>query len=365
MNIVANTSSYEKNVFGGCALVTPLCFNPSAADIKRIKGLPDTVDIKEPDYNKEIKGMKARKVVLLCEIDPTVQNPKFQGKKEYVNLEFFIANVDHVSESGKVLVIDHMYNSVWITPVPGKTFREVLDALRDNVSVHQDKNGKDYKIYTCPSTDTKYYSYDKALVEMIENNYPVRASKYGEVALMTTILSMSNIEIPSAKAKNNMRAKFTFEFNDHLDTFKAICEGDNVVLNGYLLTSSVQTSAINHFTKNGIQRKLGVFLYGSIVGDKFYQNAYAPKGNPSVFTFKEDNKLQVVNFRDKEGNSQVHELPFDWGKGYDFLRTINDAKYPLEGVFTSNYMFGKVTPDTNATTTIESAAAPVDDDLPF
>ena len=69
-----------KATFTGGVFATPIIFNPNAADIRRIKNIPEEYKVTEPDYSRVIQDKEYR----------TVKNNTFFFAQKELTFFFFL-----------------------------------------------------------------------------------------------------------------------------------------------------------------------------------------------------------------------------------------------------------------------------------
>ena len=112
----------RKARFAGETLVTPLCFNPTAEQIKFFKGIRPDAQIDEPTYKRTMtlndEKVEFSVVSLLCEFKPNeilgLEENKYSDRV-FVSYEILVDKEQVVgNKSGKTQVIDEHNQTAWV-----------------------------------------------------------------------------------------------------------------------------------------------------------------------------------------------------------------------------------------------------------
>ncbi|NRB64689.1 MAG: hypothetical protein HRU40_16955, partial [Saprospiraceae bacterium] len=91
----ANKANVTKGKFTGEVLLTPICFNPTSEELRKIKNVPEEFDVKTPDYSSvvTIQDVDYKKLYLLCSFNPNeiLETDKYQDVV-YVYYELFLSD---------------------------------------------------------------------------------------------------------------------------------------------------------------------------------------------------------------------------------------------------------------------------------
>ena len=328
-----------KAIFSGAALVTPVCFNPTAEQLRAIKNIKAEYEVTEPDYHATMKDGEVYSVVsLLCKFNPNeiLKLKKNEYANEvFVNYKVFLKNEDRVgAASGKTQVIDEHNQSAWIK-LSGKTS---LSKQIEKVQAEQDYN--QYK--------------DKDSIYKI-NAKTARIAKVGEVALYDLIFAMSTLDEHRINAENPAKSTTLDEFKigeDPSKTFENICEGDVSALDMFLVTNSDEFDGSDFFYKNGVQNKLGVVLGAREKDGKLYQDILTPSPKaPNKCTFRPSDMMRQYTF----GESRVAK---------ETVENMTNADYPWASHWGGNLDF-KVQLAPVAEAAVKTEVKESSDDLPF
>jgi len=137
--------------FAGETLVTPVMFNPSGDDIKKIKSLPEDMTITDPTYKRTLKmyedGEKVEKeysvLSLLCSFNPNaILKSKAYPQSMFVNYDILVSpeqvkgrdklddNKNPIVGTAKYQVIDDHNQSGWVLI---KKKQSVKDAVQEAI----------------------------------------------------------------------------------------------------------------------------------------------------------------------------------------------------------------------------------------
>jgi hypothetical protein len=290
------TNNNVKAFFSGEVLATPIKFNPTAADIKRIKGL--NKDISEPEYKKTIGDKQYTLISLLLEFNPNkLLNSKDYSNKNFVNYEFAISkDYAYGKNSGKYQIIDDHNQVAWV---------KVEDLNDVKSAVLKAKASGEYK--------------EKDRIHDIDEN-TARIAKVGEVALYDLLFNMSNFA-PYRKGKEDSLSHFYLGENPH-ETFDLLVDGVFDILDCVLVNGQFHEF---YTDKNDNQLPLGILLGVSHNRNGgLRQEVYTPNTHINISTsalFKYSAKEREITVNDKVYKTKLSK---------ETIKTINDQNYPWD-----------------------------------
>lgn len=323
--------------FSGETITTPVLFNPTAEEIRKIKELPEGMDIREPSYKKTIKGDEYSLISLLLQYNP---NKLLKLKDKPYSDKMFVNYVVHCSpefvqgaKSGKWQVIDQSNEHAWVT-------------IEDDQSVED-------AVITAVKSGT-YNDYDK--IHKVDAQ-TARKACVGEVALYSLVFNMSTLD-PNVPNKDMELTGFKFG-DDPTETFKNFCEGDLTPLNNLMVLNDAVVDEKEFFITNGKQNSLGVFLgvRGNDDNTVMYQDIMYPLTFMNVFT--------PSTFRPTSYNREVSGFE-DLGKtrlDRDAVKWLKAEKYAWSSEWGGSLNFKEMS--LTDLRTAEDNDDDGDDDLPF
>lgn len=311
-------------VFAGETLVTPILFNPTADQVRKIKNISEDYDVNEPSYNKTftINGEEKEFSVisLLCKFNP---NEILDVKNEYKDDVFvsyeILCSKDEVkgSNSGKYQVIDESNISAWVR-VPDRR-KKLADVIRAEIN---------------SNTYSEYDSIHKL------NPDTARIACVGEVALYQLIFNMSSLDPhkPNDDPKKNMELT-EFKFGENpTETFKLICDGDVSVLNELMVITKSKSELLSNFSNNGVQNTLGVFLGAQPNSDKtkLYQTVMSCPTHINV------NYSSTFRITDINSKKKTYEYLGETRLPKEAIKTLTDEKHPWKAEWGGTLSFKEV-----------------------
>lgn len=378
-------------IFTGEAFVTPLIFNPTAEQIKQFKKLPDSLEVKEPNYivekvvNKE-SGEKrpVRKVSLLTTFDPNKfikhkagETVVKYGQNYFLNYEILISNTLVTSDkSDKMYVIDAKMNTAWVN-----CNLEKVKALGEKLRLAR-KSGDATEIEDAKDEITKFTrkAVKEAAAAMGDKSYgaaaidltTVRVCREGEDTLAKLIFDMSAISMPRYMTKEDIkklqkedpkkceaRVKDYEEFDmSHTEEIFNMCVANRFDEVNQLIFEDNK----EFFQSEGKQCEFGVFLGARVSDDhKIYQSYMRPLGNFGMeCTFKKAYK--AVKSAVMDGFSAYG--PTFMPKA--MVKKITDANYGYSDIWQDSFVFTPYDVEEFEPAKDEVVAPKVEvDDLPF
>lgn len=325
--------------FTGGVFATPIMFNPSADDLRRIKEIPAEYDVKEPNYERVIKEENYRIVNLLCKFNPNkalkLKNPAYSDEV-YVDYKFYISNRPVVGKnSGKTQIIDAHNQNAWIL-LSGKSSIE--------------------KQVTAAQAQDSPYS-DKDPIRRI-NPATARIAMQGEVALYDLVFKMSTLDkhrINDDEPEKSTRLDDFVLGENPTEVINNIFNGEYTALNMLTAQSEDDFEGKEYFVKDGENNPLGLFLgvRPNQDRDKLYHDVLAPftafpVGFEATFrtTDRTNDYSDIVVAGNKLGESKLSkkavehlthdEYPWSsfWGNSLDFQEVTVDDLPEEEGSIT-------------------------------
>lgn len=353
-NSAQQNSINFKALFTGETLVTPVMFNPSAEDLRRIKNINAEWDVNEPDYLKTIKGEEYRIISLLCKFNPNetlkLKTPAYPNDM-FVEYKLYVSNRPVVgTNSGKTQIIDCHNQNAWIK-LEGKA------KLADQIKAAQKE-------------DSPYKSGDP--LRKI-NADTARIAKQGEVALYDLVFKMSTLD--KHNIKEDEPAKSTrlddFRLGENAEkTFENIVNGDYTALNMLMADNPQDFEGKEFFVnKSGNNNKFGVMLgvRPNLEGDKIYQDVLTPFTVFSVTpeciyrsTDREWDYTDVIHNKVKLGKSKLSKKAVEY---------MTASQYGWSSFWNNSFTFQEVTiadlPKNDTKVEGPTQAPQPSDDLPF
>ena len=334
----ANASVDFKAIFSGAALVTPICFNPTAEQLRTLKNIPADREVNEQEYKANLKDGEVYSVVnLLCKFNP---NEILKTKGEfsdnvYVNYKILCQNKERVGgASGKTQVIDEHNQSAWVKLAGKTTLCKQIEKIQED---------QDFAAYK-----------EKDSVFKI-NAKTARIAKVGEVALYQLVFDMSVLDEhrPNKENPDKGTTLETFALSENpTKTFENICEGDVSSLNMLLASSKDEFDAAEFFHKDGVQNKIGVVLGMREKDGKTYQDILCPSPKaPARCTWRPSDMMRPYPF----GEYRVAK---------ETVENITNADYPWSSHWGGNLDF-KVQEMPKVEAVVKNKVVAKNDDLPF
>lgn len=339
-------------LFTGEVYVTPVMFNPSADDLRRIKNVKEEFDVKEPEYNKVIKGNDYHVINLLCKFNPNEVlklKTKQYADEMFVDYKFYISNRPVVgAASGKTQIIDCHNQNAWIK-LEGK----------DSLAV---------QVRKAQAADSPYKDGDP--IRKI-NPDTARIAKQGEVALYDLVFKMSTLD------KHNIKEDEP-EKSTRLDDFRLgenpekvidnIINGDYTSLNMLIASNPQDFEGKEFFVKGDSNNKVGMLLGVRLneAGDKIYQDVWAPftvnSVSPETIFRPSDREFDYTDttYKGKKlGKSRLNKKA---------IEQLTHAQYPWTCFWNNSFTFQEVTIDDipkNNTSVAPQPPVQESDELPF
>jgi hypothetical protein len=356
-NKTAN-SAQQSNInfralFTGETYVTPVAFNPSAEDLRKIKNVREDFEIKEPEYNKVIKGEDYHIISLLCKFNPNETlklKTQAYANEVFINYNLYISNRPVMgANSGKTQIIDCHNQNAWIK-LEGKA------KLADQIKAAQQH-------------DSPYKDGDP--LRKI-NSDTARIAKQGEVALYDLVFKMSTLDKHNIKEDEPTKSTRLDDFRlgeNAEKTFENLTKGDYTALNMLLASNSQDFEGKEHFVKGNENNKIGVLLgvRPNQEGDKIYQDVFTPFTVFSVVpetiyrsTDREWDYTDTVYKGKKLGKSRLNKKA---------VESLTSPTYPWTSYWSNSFKFQEVTVDDlpKNNTKVDGPAPKIEqsDDLPF
>lgn len=340
-----------KALFTGEVYATPVAFNPTAADLRRLKSIPEEWDINEPEYTRVIKDNDYGIVSLLLKFNPN-DALKLKAKQYsddvFVEYKIFVSNRPVVGNaSGKTQLIDCHNQHGWVKlDGEGTLAQQVKAAQAEDSPYHPGDPMRKLNPDTC------------------------RTAKQGEVALYDLVFKMSTLDRhrinEDEPAKSTRLDEFKLGENPE-KTFENIVNGDCTALNMLLASSTADFDARDYFVKEGVNNKVGIFLgvRPNQSNDKIYQDVLAPftvaaVGFEAMFrpTDREWDYTAITHDGVALGKSKLSR---------DAVKHLTDEKYAWPAYWNSSFKFQEITIDDLPSGEVETEIvdAPKNDDLPF
>ena len=251
-----------KAVFTGCTYTTPVMFNPTADDLRRIKNINPEWDINEPEYTRVIKEEDYRIISLMCKFNP---NKTLKLKKsEYAN-DVFVDYKIYISDrtvvgakSGKTQIIDQHNQNGWILLEGDAPLAEQVRKAQLEDSPY--KNGDPIRRMN-PDT--------------------ARPAKQGEVALYDLVFRMSTLDRhyinEDAPEKSTRLDEFKLGENPE-EVWSNLVNGDYTSLNMLMADNEQDFEGKNFFVTDGVNNRLGLMLGArpNSDKDKLWQSVLSP-----------------------------------------------------------------------------------------
>lgn len=384
-------------IFTGQCFMTPIMFNPTGAQIKQIKNLPDSLEVREPEYivDKTVdrntgEKRKVRKISLMCSFEPAsmLSKPKAgETAVKYANKYFYNYNVlissmlvhsRNADKGDKILVIDSKMNSAWVPCNVDKAIElneKVRKARKDGVE-DEIKDAQDdltafvKKAVKQAATAMGDMSYGAACLHLDS----VRACRDGEEVISKLIFDMTPLQsayymtkdaakkLQKEDAKKYEARKQAYEDFDMSPTeeiFNMLLANDIDAVNKLIFEDNKEW-----FESDGQQCKFGVFLGARVADDgKVYQSSMGAYGNfifGQQYTFKKAWKaVKPAALKDYSAYGLTF-IPKDMAK------KITDTQYGYSDIWQDSFEFQPYF--------VEEFVQPVDervettskiDDLPF
>lgn len=332
--------------FTGGVFTTPIAFNPTADDIRRIKNIPDTVNINEPSYTQTIKGEEYRKVSLWVEFNPNevlkLKKPQYADNVT-VKYEIFVSDRDNVGrKSGKSQVIDTHNQTGWIKLSGKKSLQKQIEEAQADDSPYK------------PADPIRRIDAANA-----------RVAKQGEVALYELIFNMSTLDEHRPNSEDPAKGKELHEFKlgeNPTETIENIFHGDLSSLRMLLATSGQDFEGKEYFTEDGANNPLGIFLGVSEDNGRLYQRVFSP------FTVSPVSYMTTYRKTDRTHDYSAEKLE-DSKLKPEAVRVLLDDEYPWDNYWNDSLKFQSITveqyEDAKAPAATMVMADEGDDDLPF
>lgn len=341
-------------LFTGEVMATPVMFNPTADDLRRLKNIPEQFDVNEPEYNRVIKDKDYHTVSLLCKFNPNealkLKTPKYSDEV-FVEYKIFVSNRPVVGNaSGKTQVIDcHNQNGWLLIDEKGGSIEEQMKLAQADDSPYKD--GDPIRKMN-PST--------------------TRVAKQGEVALYDLVFKMSTLDKHYINQDDDSKSTRLEDFRlgeNPTEIIDNIFNGDYTALNMLIANNDTDFEGKDFFVnRDGENNKIGLFLgvRPSVSGDKIYQDVLAPFTVGAVgfeAVTRPSDRLNdytdVYHNKVKLGRSRLNKKA---------LEALIDEKYGWSCFWNNSFEFQEVTIDDlpNENTDVTGPVqAPVVDDLPF
>jgi hypothetical protein len=335
--------------FTGAVYATPIMFNPSAADLRRIKDIPAEFEVNEPNYERVIKENDYRIISLLCKFNPNKALKLKQnayGEEVFVDYRIYISNRAVVGKtSGKTQVIDCHNQNAWIL-LSGKTSLEK-------------------QILKAQQADSQYHDGDP--IRRI-NAATARIARQGEVALYDLVFRMSTLDRHRINEEDESKTTRLDEFylgEDPVEVIENIFNGEYTALNMLMADNAQDFEGKEYFVKNGENNPLGIFLgvRPNQDGDKIYHDVLAPF---TVFpvgfeaTFRATDRLNdysdIIVAGNKLGESKLSKKA---------VAHLTHDEYPWSSFWGNSLSFQEVTIDDLPKEESAVTPPPANDDLPF
>lgn len=382
-------------VFTGEAFVTPLIFNPNAEQLKRVKGLPDKVEVNEPNYIVEVavaKGSEEKrkmlKINLLCGFNPNTMLPKpKEGDKVVKYADKYFLNFDIMASSSivtnknrdKVMVIDGKLNSCWVEC-------DVEKAVKLNEELKAARKSKDGDAISDAKDDASKFirtAVKKAAAAMGDVSYgaakidldTVRIAREGEEPLAKLIFDMTAMSPVRYMTKEEGKKLQKEDAKKYEARKKAYEEFDmSMTEEIFNLFVTQKFDAVNTlifdenkewFESDGQQCKVGVFLGARLTEDhKVYQSCMRPSSKlcfGDYFTFKKyysSSKAQTLKDFPEYGNTFMPK---------ETAKRIVDQEYGYQDIWQDSFAFQPyfVPEFTAPEESVEVESKDESDDLPF
>lgn len=210
----ANKANVTKGKFTGEVLLTPICFNPTSEELRKIKNVPEEFDVKTPDYSSvvTIQDVDYKKLYLLCSFNPNeiLETDKYQDVV-YVYYELFLSDQEIISKNNSSLVIDEHNQNSWVKRDGKKGAKTLVKAAQ--------AEGSGYK--------------EKHPIHKIDAN-TARFAKIGEIELQQLIFDLSTLDRHNPTSKNPSEL-IEFKLGENpSETFSHICEGEVSSINKFM-----------------------------------------------------------------------------------------------------------------------------------
>ena len=248
--------------FTGGVFTTPIMFNPTADDLRRIKNIPDTITIKDPKYDRVIKDENYRVVSLLCKFNPNkalkLKQPRYKSEV-YVDYKIYISDRPVVGKtSGKTQIIDAHNQNGWVL-LSGKA------SLEKQVLKAQEQDSP--------------YS-DKDPLRRI-NAATARVAMQGEVALYDLVFRMSTLDkhrINEDEPEKTTRLDDFVLGENPTEVINNIFNGEYTALNMLCASNGQDFEGKEYFVKGEVNNPLGLFLgvRPNQDGDRLFHDVLAP-----------------------------------------------------------------------------------------
>lgn len=338
-----------KATFTGSVFATPIIFNPTAADVRRIKNIPEEYNVTEPDYNRVIQDKEYRTVSLLLKFDPNkamkLKSPIY-GTDTFVKYDIYVSDRPVVgAKSGKTQVIDCHNQNGWVK-FSGKK------SIKDQLILAQ-------------ADDSPYHPGDPMRKLDPET---VRIARQGEVALYDLVFKMSTLDkhrINDDEPEKSTRLDDFRLGENPSEVIENIFNGDYTALNMLMADNSQNFEGKEFFVKNDKNNELGIFLgvRPNQDGDKIYQDVLAPF---TVFPVGIE-----ATYRPTDRNYDYTDTMFNSVKltktklNKKAVEYLTHEEYPWKSFWNNSFDFKEVTVDDLPQNQTETESAVVDDELPF
>jgi hypothetical protein len=338
-------------MFTGEVLATPVKFNPTADDLRKIKNIKDDFDVKEPEYRKTIQGNEYQTVSLLLKFNPNkvlkLKNQAYPNEM-FTEYKIYVSNRPNVAgKSGKTQIIDQHNQSAWIK-LEGK------DSLEKQVMKAQEVDSP--------------YSPGDPLRKI--NPKTARVAMQGEVALYDLVFKMSTLDKHKINEDDATKSTFLEDFvlgENPKEVMENIFNGECTSLNMLVDKESDFPGKEFFFNKDGENNPIGVMLgvRPNDSGDKIYQEVYAPF---TVFPVAQETTFRPMDKEYDYSDIKFNGVKLDKGHlNKKAVEAMTDANYPWKAFWNNSFKFQEVTVDDlpKQGNDIQPPVSQPTDDLPF
>lgn len=350
------TNINYRATFTGTVFATPVMFNPTADDLRRIKNIREDFDVNEPDYSRTIKDNEYRVVSLLLKYNP---NKALKLKQQAYPNDMFVPYNIYISDrpvvgsnSGKTQIIDCHNQNAWIK-LEGKT------SLKKQIEKAQ--------------TPESPYADGDPLRRI--NPDTARIARQGEVALYDLVFKMSTLDKHKIYEEEPERSTRLDDFKlgeNPTEVIENIFKGEYTALNMLIASNEQDFEGKDFFVdaKTGENNRVGIMLgvRSNDSGDRLYQEVLAPfTAFPVGFEAMYRPTDRTFNYEDEFSNGVALTESKLNKKAVDHM---THEEYPWKCFWNNSFKFQEVTVEDleeKETTTAPpaDATADADDDLPF
>lgn len=326
-----------KAKFTGETLVRPITFNPNGEQIKTIKSLPETFDVTDPTYTRNVylyeNDEKVEKeftvLSLMCSYNPNellgVENQ--YSDEMFVNYEIYISpeqvkgkdkkdsDGNIIPNSAKYQLIDDHNQTAWVVIKPKQKIADAIKAAKED------------------STTSPYDSVHKI------DPKTARIACVGEVALYQLLFNMSNFDEHKPDKEQYLNE---FVISDKpTESFKNLCAGNFEELNKFCKFSAENDDYGDFFFPNGEQNMIGLLLSVQVNkdGTTLYQSCYRTETERNIYincTFRPISRLYDLKDSPLGKNTRLPK---------ELIKHLTDKKYPWRGEFGGTLAFKEMTLD--------------------